>query len=120
MEYTTRQSAFSILYAAIRDYRPDLMKDYPSRPLPTYIDWCVLCVIMEALEQEDDWWPTEIIIAMQLFDVDELTSKCGCDEETVGDYRHGRKPIPQTFKNALSKLMATRYYRLSGFAPNAA
>ena len=92
MEFTTRQSAFSILYAAINDYRPDILKDYPRHPLlPTYTDWCELCVIMEALEQED----------------------------SVGDYLHGRKPIPQSFKNALSNLMATKYHTLSGFNRNA-
>ena len=99
MEFTTRQSAFSILYAAIHDYRPDILKDYPRRPLPpTYTDWCELCVIMEALEQEEDWWPVEIVIAMKLFDMSQLTDACDCDEDSVGDYLHGRKPIPQSFK----------------------
>lgn len=83
MEFTTRQSAFSILYAANHDYRPDILKAYPRRPLPTYTD------------------------------------SCDCDEESVGDYLHGRKPIPQSFKNALSNLMATKYYTLSGFNRNA-
>lgn len=30
-----------------------------------------------------------------------------------------RKPIPQSFTNALSKLMATKYHTLSGFTRNA-
>ena len=30
-----------------------------------------------------------------------------------------RKPIPQSFKYALSSLMATKYYTLSGFNQNA-
>ena len=116
--FTTRQSAFSILYAAIHNYRPDILKVYPRHLLPTYTDWCELCVIMEALEQEKDWWPVEIVIAMQLFDVFQLTDACDCDEESVDDYSHGRKPIPQSFKDALSKLMATKYYTLSGFNRN--
>jgi hypothetical protein len=74
MEITTRQTAFSILYAAN---------------------------------------------GMQLFDVFQLTDACDCDEESVGDYLYGRKPIPQSFKDALSKLMATKYYTLSGFNRNA-
>ena len=37
----------------------------------------------------------------------------------IHDYREGRKPIPQSFKNALSKLMATKYHTLSGFKRNA-
>lgn len=76
----TRQSAFSILYAAIHDYRPGILKAYPRRPLQTYTDWCELCVIMEALEQEEDWWPVEINVAMQVFDVFQLTDACDCDE----------------------------------------
>lgn len=52
---------------------------------------------------------------MQVFDVFQLTDACDCDEESVDDYRHGSKPIPQSFKDALSKLMATKYYTLSGF-----
>lgn len=119
MEFMTRQSAFSILHAAIHDYRPDIPKVYQRRSLPTYTDWCELCVIMEALEQEEDWWPVEIVIAMHLFDVFQLTDACDCDEESVGDYLHGRKPIPQSFKNALSNLMADKYYTLSGFNRNA-
>ena len=119
MEFTTRQSAFSILYAAIHDYRPDILKDYPRRPLPTYTDWCELCVIMEALEQEEDWWPVEIVIAMKLFDMSQLTDACDCDEDSVGDYLHGSKPIPQSFKKPLSNLMATKYHTLSGFNRNA-
>lgn len=120
MEFTIRQSAFSILYAAIHDYRPDILKDYPRRPLlPTYTDWCELCVIMEALEQEEDWWPVEIVIAMKLFDMSQLIDACDCDEDSVGDYLHGRKPTPQSFKNALSNLMATKYHTLSGFNRNA-
>ena len=74
---------------------------------------------MEALEQEEDWWPVEINVAMQVFDVFQLTDACDCDENLLGDYLHGRKPIPQGFKNALSKLMATKYYTLSGFNRNA-
>lgn len=35
------------------------------------------------------------------------------------DYLHFRKPIPQSFKYALSSLMATKYYTLSGFNQNA-
>lgn len=119
MEFTTRQTAFSILYAAIHDYRPDILKDHPRRPLPTYTDWCELCIIMEALEQEEDWWPVEIAIAMQVFDMFQLADACDCDEESVIEYGHGRKPIPQSFKDALSKLTATKYYTLSGFNRNA-
>lgn len=120
MEFTTRQTAFSILYAAIHDYQPDILKAYPRRPLPTYDDWCELCVIMEALEQEkENWWPVEIATAMQVFDVFQLIDTCDCDEDSLSDYRDGRKPIPQSFKDALSKLMATKYYTLSGFNRNA-
>lgn len=54
-----------------------------------------------------------------LFDVFQLTDACDCDEESVSDYIHGRKPIPQSFKDALSKLMETKYYTLSGFNRNA-
>lgn len=32
---------------------------------------------------------------------------------------HGRKPIPQSFTDALSKLMETKYHTLSGFNRNA-
>ena len=74
---------------------------------------------MEAMEQEEDWWPVEIAIGMQVFDVFHLTDACDCDEKSVSDYSHGRKPIPQSFKDALSKLMATKYYTLSGFNRNA-
>lgn len=119
MEFMTRQTAFSILYAAIHDYRPDILKHYPRRPLPTYTDWCELCVIMEALEQEEDWWPVEISLALQLFGMFQLTDACDCDEESLSDYSHCLKPIPQSFKDALSKLMATKYYTLSGFNRNA-
>lgn len=35
---------------------------------------------MEALEQEEDWWPVEINVAMQVFDVFQLTDACDCDE----------------------------------------
>lgn len=72
MESTTRQTAFSILYAAIH-----------------------------------------------VFDVFQLTDACDCDEDSLSDYLNGRKPIPQSFKNALSKLMATKYHTLSGFNRNA-
>jgi hypothetical protein len=61
----------------------------------------------------------EDVNGMQLFDVFQLTDACDCDEESVGDYLYGRKPIPQSFKDALSKLMATKYYTLSGFNRNA-
>ena len=56
---------------------------------------------------------------MQVFDVFQLADACDCDEESVYDYRDDRKPIPQSFKNALSKLMATKYHTLSGFNRNA-
>ena len=52
---------------------------------------------MEALEQEEDWWPAEIDISMQVFDVFQLADACDCDEESVYDYRDDRKPIPQSF-----------------------
>ena len=58
-------------------------------------------------------------IARQVFDVFQLFDACDCDEESLGDYLHGRKPIPQSFTNALSKLMATKYHTLSGFNRNA-
>ena len=53
-----------------------------------------------------------------MFDVFQLTDACDCDEDSMGDYLHGRKPIPQSFKDALSKLLATKYYTLSGFNRN--
>jgi hypothetical protein len=40
-------------------------------------------------------------------------------EFTTLDRNWRRKPIPQSFKDALSKLMATKYYTLSGFNRNA-
>lgn len=39
--------------------------------------------------------------------------------QTAFSILYAANPIPQSFKNALSKLMATKYHTLSGFNRNA-
>lgn len=99
MEFMTRQTAFSILYAAMRE---------PAEP-QGFIK--LTGVGIPRLQAGED--------VKRMFDVFQLIDACDCNEESVGDYLHGRKPIPQSFKDTLSKLMATKYYTLSGFNRNA-